>query len=52
MRGLKFIIIIASYLIAIAAPFMGAWIEIFTEHGVIIGFVNAAPFMGAWIEMK
>ena len=34
----------------VAAPFMGAWIEIYNVRYKIT-YNAAAPFMGAWIEI-
>ena len=35
----------------LVAPFMGAWIEIWTFAIISISPPEVAPFMGAWIEM-
>ena len=35
----------------VAAPFMGAWIEICAVIHVVLSII-AAPFMGAWIEIS
>ena len=50
-RGLKFSYLIGCILIAGVAPFMGAWIEIFSDAPSLCPWSIVAPFMGAWIEI-
>ena len=49
-RGLKFAGDLDGLAVRQVAPFTGAWIEIWREHGYSLS-VMVAPFTGAWIEM-
>ena len=49
-RGLKFFICLILIIMALVAPFTGAWIEIsFTDY--MRRTKDVAPFTGAWIEI-
>ena len=49
-RGLKFPYDGACSLVAIVAPFTGAWIEIGIVTLIVCTYL-VAPFTGAWIEI-
>ena len=50
MRGLKFPVLNAIYVIKSVAPYTGAWIEI-DRFATIDTAKIVAPYTGAWIEM-